>query len=72
MKDNVSVMESELVKAEDQMGSFSGLKKMLSSFVSPVRNVNVWGEGEGVLLYCLILVFIWGGGVILKLIENKK
>jgi hypothetical protein len=41
VKDNVSVMESELVKAEDQMGSFSGLKKMLSSFVSPVRNVNV-------------------------------
>ena len=37
VKDNVSVMESELVKAEDQMGSFSGLKKMLSSFVSPKR-----------------------------------
>ncbi|XP_071173964.1 biogenesis of lysosome-related organelles complex 1 subunit 4-like [Mytilus edulis] len=37
VKDNVSVMETELVKAEDQMGSFSGLKKMLSSFVSPKK-----------------------------------
>lgn len=37
VKDNISIMESELGKAEDQMGSFSGLKKMLSSFVSPKR-----------------------------------
>lgn len=36
VKENVATMEGELVKAEDEMGSFSGLKKMLSSFVSPV------------------------------------
>lgn len=38
VRDNVGMMEECVNKAEDEMGSFSGLKKMLSSFVSPKRS----------------------------------
>lgn len=33
---NMAVLEECVNKAEDEMGSLSGLKKMLSSFVGPV------------------------------------
>ena len=36
VKQNVNTVEECVNKAENDMGSFSGLKKMLSSFVSPV------------------------------------
>jgi len=36
VRENLNVMEENVNKAEDEMGSFSSLKKMLSSFVSPV------------------------------------
>ncbi|XP_060073838.1 biogenesis of lysosome-related organelles complex 1 subunit 4-like [Ylistrum balloti] len=38
VRENIATMEDCVNKAEDEMGSFSGLKKMLSSFVSPKRS----------------------------------
>ncbi|XP_061197474.1 biogenesis of lysosome-related organelles complex 1 subunit 4-like [Saccostrea echinata] len=40
VKTNVSVLEECVNKAEDEMGSLSGLKKMLSSFVGPKKTVS--------------------------------
>ncbi|OWF53542.1 Biogenesis of lysosome-related organelles complex 1 subunit 4 [Mizuhopecten yessoensis] len=38
VRENTAMMEECVNRAEDEMGSFSGLKKMLSSFVSPKRS----------------------------------
>ncbi|XP_048736279.1 biogenesis of lysosome-related organelles complex 1 subunit 4-like isoform X2 [Ostrea edulis] len=40
VKGNVAVLEECVNKAEDEMGSLSGLKKMLSSFVGPKKPVS--------------------------------
>ena len=48
VKQNVNTVEESVNKAENDMGSFSGLKKMLSSFVSTVS------IGETCLLYYYI------------------
>lgn len=41
VKGNVAVLEECVNKAEDEMGSLSGLKKMLSSFVGPVSSNKI-------------------------------
>lgn len=37
---NMAVLEECVNKAEDEMGSLSGLKKMLSSFVGPKKSIS--------------------------------
>lgn len=45
---NMAVLEECVNKAEDEMGSLSGLKKMLSSFVGPV---SWWKINPNLLLF---------------------